>query len=225
MRFSRSALLDRLSGPGAADCVVLEAPTGYGKSWLARRVAADAVRVRADVVAADAAISAGSSAVVLDDVHELDDAAIDQLVDLVDRLQHTRLILVGRLVASRVLEAVELIDGLVLGTSSLAISTDEVHEVQPTLAKRTAEALVEAPQHGLHQRPPGGRLLLLEHVHLAWEPGRALQRWAAPAWATVAGGCRLDRDTVGAAQRAGFGLRRSQVHVGGWIAEAELVNL
>src|SRR5665648_16678 len=25
---------------------------------------------------------------------------------------------------------------------------------------------------------PGGRLLMLEHVHLSWEPGRRLQSWA-----------------------------------------------
>ena len=35
---------------------------------------------------------------------------------------------------------------------------------------------------------PGGTLLLLEHVHLLWEPGRTLQSRAAPAWAAVAGG-------------------------------------
>ena len=48
---------------------------------------------------------------------------------------------------------------------------------------------------------PGSPLLLLEHVHLEWEPGRALQSAAAPAWAAVAGGCRLDRDTLRAAAR------------------------
>ena len=51
---------------------------------------------------------------------------------------------------------------------------------------------------------PGGTLLLLEHVHLPWEPGRTLQSRAAPAWAAVAGGCRLDRDTVRTAVEAGF---------------------
>ena len=69
---------------------------------------------------------------------------------------------------------------------------------------------------------PGGTLLLLEHVHLAWEPGRALQTAAAPAWAAVAGGCRLDRDTLGTAQDAGFTLVRQQAHVAGWIVEATL---
>jgi ubiquinone/menaquinone biosynthesis C-methylase UbiE len=69
---------------------------------------------------------------------------------------------------------------------------------------------------------PGGTLLLLEHVHLEWEPGRALQAAAAPAWAAVAGGCRLDRDTLRSAAAAGFDLVRHDRHVAGWIVEAEL---
>jgi ubiquinone/menaquinone biosynthesis C-methylase UbiE len=69
---------------------------------------------------------------------------------------------------------------------------------------------------------PGGALLLLEHVHLSWQPGRALQSVAAPAWASVAGGCRLDRDTLKAARGVGFTVVRRQDHVAGWIVEAEL---
>jgi ubiquinone/menaquinone biosynthesis C-methylase UbiE len=71
---------------------------------------------------------------------------------------------------------------------------------------------------------PGGALLLLEHVHLDWEPGRALQTAAAPAWAAVAGGCRLDRDTVRTAAEAGFRLLDTRRHVRGWIVEAQLVK-
>jgi ubiquinone/menaquinone biosynthesis C-methylase UbiE len=69
---------------------------------------------------------------------------------------------------------------------------------------------------------PGGALLLLEHVHLAWEPGRVIQSAAAPAWASLAGGCRLDRDTLRTAADAGFRLVDRQTHVAGWIVEAEL---
>jgi ubiquinone/menaquinone biosynthesis C-methylase UbiE len=69
---------------------------------------------------------------------------------------------------------------------------------------------------------PGATLLLLEHVHLRWEPGRALLSRLAPAWAAVAGGCRLDRDTVTAAIEAGFGVEEQRVHVAGWIVEARL---
>jgi len=69
---------------------------------------------------------------------------------------------------------------------------------------------------------PGGALLLLEHVHLPWEPGRALQSGAAPAWAAVAGGCRLDRDTVRFAREAGFSVLQERAHVAGWIVEVRL---
>jgi ubiquinone/menaquinone biosynthesis C-methylase UbiE len=69
---------------------------------------------------------------------------------------------------------------------------------------------------------PGGTLLLLEHVHLEWEPGRTLQSRAAPAWAAVAGGCRLDRDAVRTAVEAGFGVQEQRSHVAGWIVEARL---
>jgi ubiquinone/menaquinone biosynthesis C-methylase UbiE len=69
---------------------------------------------------------------------------------------------------------------------------------------------------------PDGALLMLEHVHLTWEPGRAVQSAAAPAWASFAGGCRLDRDTLGAAVGAGFRLVRQETHVARWIVEAEL---
>jgi len=68
---------------------------------------------------------------------------------------------------------------------------------------------------------PGGRLLMLEHVHLPWQPGRRLQSLAAPAWAAVAGGCRLDRDTGRFVREAGFLVLRERSHVLGWIAELE----
>ena len=68
---------------------------------------------------------------------------------------------------------------------------------------------------------PGGRLLMLEHVHLPWQPGRRLQSWAAPAWAAVAGGCRLDRDTSRFVREAGFLVLRERPHVFGWIVELE----
>jgi ubiquinone/menaquinone biosynthesis C-methylase UbiE len=69
---------------------------------------------------------------------------------------------------------------------------------------------------------PGGLLLLLEHVHLPWQPGRSLQSSVAPAWAAVAGGCRLDRDTLTTARDAGFVLLQQRAHVAGWIVEASL---
>ncbi|MEZ5126386.1 MAG: class I SAM-dependent methyltransferase [Thermoleophilia bacterium] len=66
---------------------------------------------------------------------------------------------------------------------------------------------------------PGGRLLMLEHVHVLWQPGRWLQRLAAPAWAAAAGGCRLDRDTVGLVRAAGFEVLDVRAHALRWVVE------
>jgi SAM-dependent methyltransferase len=51
---------------------------------------------------------------------------------------------------------------------------------------------------------PDGQLLFLEHIIGRERPMAAVQRLMTPAWARVAGGCRLDRDTVGALRAAGF---------------------
>ena len=50
---------------------------------------------------------------------------------------------------------------------------------------------------------PGGSVLFLEHV-IGRGPTARFQRVASPAWARVAGGCRLDRDTIAAMREAGF---------------------
>jgi hypothetical protein len=38
----------------------------------------------------------------------------------------------------------------------------------------------------------------------------------------VAGGCRLDRDTVRFAREAGFSVLQERAHVAGWVVEASL---
>jgi ubiquinone/menaquinone biosynthesis C-methylase UbiE len=68
---------------------------------------------------------------------------------------------------------------------------------------------------------PGGRLYLLEHVHNRWQPARALQTLFAPAWRRVAGGCRLDQDTVGLLVAAGLSVERRADHLLGWVVEIE----
>lgn len=50
---------------------------------------------------------------------------------------------------------------------------------------------------------PGGTVLFLEHV-LGRGPVGRVQHALTPAWARVAGGCQLDRDTITAMRSAGF---------------------
>lgn len=68
---------------------------------------------------------------------------------------------------------------------------------------------------------PGGRLLMLEHVHLPWQPGRRLQSRVAPVWAAATDGCRLDRDTVRLVRAAGLQVRSVRTHALGWIVELQ----
>ena len=51
---------------------------------------------------------------------------------------------------------------------------------------------------------PDGHLLFLEHILGRSRVTAAVQRAVAPAWAAVAGGCRLDRDTIAALRAGGF---------------------
>jgi len=66
---------------------------------------------------------------------------------------------------------------------------------------------------------PGGELLLIEHVHLPWEPGRIAQSVVSPLWEQVAGGCHLDRDTERLVREAGFEVTERRQHVLDWIVE------
>lgn len=51
---------------------------------------------------------------------------------------------------------------------------------------------------------PGGVYLFIEHVRPATPAWSSVFRAVAPAWAQVAGGCRLDRDTLTTMRRAGL---------------------
>ncbi len=51
---------------------------------------------------------------------------------------------------------------------------------------------------------PGGRYLFIEHVLSHCRPLAKAQQGLTPAWRRLAGGCRLDRDSVSAMESAGF---------------------
>ncbi len=66
---------------------------------------------------------------------------------------------------------------------------------------------------------PGGTIRLLEHARSSHRGLGALQSWAAPSWARVSGGCRLDHDVVGAVQAAGLTVVEAHRHAGGLLVE------
>lgn len=53
---------------------------------------------------------------------------------------------------------------------------------------------------------PGGLLIFAEHTASEHAPHRAFQRALNPLWRRIAGGCNLDRDSLGILRRTGFEL-------------------
>lgn len=133
MRLARSALLGRLAVARDAGVALLEAPAGYGKSWLARRtVPATSTRLRG---ALDGLADGDDGAVLVDDAHLLSPRDVARLADLIERSGPPRPIVVaGRLLAPELHEAAHLVDGLVLTGAQLAVTSDELAERDEELA-------------------------------------------------------------------------------------------
>jgi DNA-binding SARP family transcriptional activator len=145
MRLPRSSLLARLTADDVPPVVLLEAPPGYGKSWLARRATGtDIVRLRGEL----GPLASGGplpSHVLLDDAHLLSDADVDVLVERIEDADGgTRLMIAGRIVADSIREVTQLVDGLIIDSEALSISAHEIVEALPqgssTLANRLTEA-------------------------------------------------------------------------------------
>jgi len=66
---------------------------------------------------------------------------------------------------------------------------------------------------------PGGTIRLLEHARSRHRGVGVLQSRAAPAWARVSGGCRLDHDVLGAVRAAGLTVLEERHHAGGLLVE------
>ncbi len=126
MRLSRTLILGRIGGPAAPPVVLLEAPNGYGKSWLARHAVDGAARRLRGTL--DPLRSSGTDrTIILDDAHLLPAEQIDELVEIIeDADEERRLIIAGRLAPIAVHDAVRLVDGLVLDAPALAVTAEEV---------------------------------------------------------------------------------------------------
>lgn len=145
MRLHRMALRGRLTDVNVPTLVVLEAPTGFGKSWLLRKSApAGAIRVRGEIGPLADDDLAPDSALVIDDAHLLAPDQVERLVEYIEEAPATaRLILSGRVLDDSIHEVAHLVDGLVLDASALAIAVDEVAEVCPEFERVDIEQLVE----------------------------------------------------------------------------------
>jgi len=145
VRLPRTALLRRISGDAAPSVILLEAPTGSGKSWLARRaLPPGAVRLRGDL--APLAAAGADRAMLVDDVHLLPDAQVDDLVEIIeDAAPARRVIIAGQLAPSALHDAVHLVDGDVLDATALAVTADEIAEASPagTILDADIERVIE----------------------------------------------------------------------------------
>jgi len=144
MRLSRSGLVERLLRSGAAPVVLLEAPSGYGKSWLMRQSWGPASlkwRAALGPLTGDAFDSADK--VVLDDAHLLSDEEVERLVEHIEFSDgHVPLLIAGRLLDARLHEVAELVDGVILDISTLSIGVDEFAELLPQQWVHSADQLV-----------------------------------------------------------------------------------
>ena len=146
MRLPRTSLLARLQGPDVPPVILLEAPAGYGKSWLARRaVPDDVMRLRGDLGPLARPAAPHRTAVLVDDAHLLPP---DQLAVLIERIEDAegdaRLVLAGRLLPHEVHEAAQLVDGLIVDAESLRITPAEVREALPSASSTLADRLVDS---------------------------------------------------------------------------------
>ncbi len=138
-------MLARLRDSSAPVVTLLEAPTGFGKSWLLRRAAPDgALRLRGELgPLVDEQL--GARSIVIDDVQQLDDTEMPILIErLEDAPTGARVMLAGRFLPEQLHEVARLLDGLILDTSALAIGADEIIEVLPELARPLADHVVQA---------------------------------------------------------------------------------
>jgi DNA-binding SARP family transcriptional activator len=145
MRLPRTSLLARLTADDVPPVVLLEAPPGYGKSWLARRAATgEVLRLRGDLGPLATGDAPGTH-VLLDDAHLLSDDDVEVLRERIEDADgNTRLIIAGRIVDDAIHEVTQLVDGLIIDSEALSITPQEIVDVLPpgssTLAKSLAEA-------------------------------------------------------------------------------------
>jgi SAM-dependent methyltransferase len=89
------------------------------------------------------------------------------------------------------------------GVETADLTDGSFDTIVTTMVLCTVPDLPVAAERVRRWLAPGGCLLFLEHVRAPGSLGVA-QRAVTPVWSLVAGGCHLDRDTLGALRGAGL---------------------
>jgi DNA-binding SARP family transcriptional activator len=148
MRLPRTSLLGRLAGAHAPRVVLLEAPTGYGKSWLVRKAASTgALRLRGELgplAHSDGAVPTGVDTVIIDDAHLLASGDIGRLVNSIEDGEALRLIVAGRILPDDVHEVTQLVDGSIIDATALAVTAQEIVDHVPERSATMANRIVES---------------------------------------------------------------------------------
>src|SRR5688572_6641356 len=114
MRLPRTTLLARLTGPDAPTFTAIEAPTGFGKSWLLRKAApSGALRLRGELGPIADPDYVDDAVVIIDDAHLLSPDDVERLVEFVeDATPPTRVVVSGRILADPIHDVAHLVDGV-----------------------------------------------------------------------------------------------------------------
>jgi DNA-binding SARP family transcriptional activator/tetratricopeptide (TPR) repeat protein len=135
MKFQRVEILTELGDELTAGLFVLEAPAGYGKSWLIRQVISrNAVTIRNGFAAAlrqvavlSAAADASVPNILVDDAHLLTKPEVDDLLRLADDLEgRVRILLAGRMVDDRLIHLARICGAALTGQEGLGIGAAEI---------------------------------------------------------------------------------------------------
>ncbi len=108
---------------------------------------------------------------------------------------------------------------LLASAEDLPFEEDSFDAVVGTLVFCTISDPPQALREVRRVLKPRGEFHLLEHVRIEQKPVARIQEKATPLWKHVAGGCHLDRDTLGAVRDAGFEVGRVEPHLGGLILD------
>ena len=111
------------------------------------------------------------------------------------------------------------VDLILTSAEELPFEEDSFDAVAATLVFCTIPDPPRALKEVRRVLKPNGRFSLLEHVKMKQKPIAWMQEKATPLWKHLAGGCHLDRDTLGVVKAGGFEVERVDPLLGGLLLE------